>query len=66
MDRASNRIFYVDHNTRTTSWERPPPPSPVSPPSPLRLPMTPTATPASTPLALSNDNLRMLGMYVGA
>ncbi len=23
VDRANNRVFYVDHNTKTTSWERP-------------------------------------------
>ena len=25
VDRTNNRIFYVDHNTKSTSWERPPP-----------------------------------------
>jgi len=37
IDRNTNRIFYVDHNTKTTSWDRP------------RTPVTPLATP-STPL----------------
>eukprot|EP00798_Chlamydomonas_sp_ICE-L_P004469 gene4469-14627_t len=35
VDKATQRIFYVDHNTKTTSWERPtlpePPPSPAPP-----------------------------------
>jgi hypothetical protein len=27
VDKSSNRVFYVDHNSRTTTWERPPVPS---------------------------------------
>ncbi|GFR51195.1 hypothetical protein Agub_g13542 [Astrephomene gubernaculifera] len=27
IDKTTNRIFYVDHNTRSTTWERPPVPS---------------------------------------
>ncbi len=27
MDKNTNRIFYVDHNTRSTQWERPPVPA---------------------------------------
>ncbi|GLC42427.1 hypothetical protein PLESTB_001097500 [Pleodorina starrii] len=27
IDKTTNRIFYVDHNTRSTTWDRPPVPS---------------------------------------
>eukprot|EP00198_Chlamydomonas_reinhardtii_P010960 XP_001700297.1 predicted protein [Chlamydomonas reinhardtii] len=27
IDKTSNRIFYVDHNSRSTTWERPPVPA---------------------------------------
>ncbi|GAX77587.1 hypothetical protein CEUSTIGMA_g5031.t1 [Chlamydomonas eustigma] len=45
IDRTNNRIFYVDHNNKTTSWERPPP-------SPSQL----ILTPHSQVMSLGNSN----------
>jgi len=49
MDRTNHRIFYVDHNTKTTSWERPPPSPQLTPPSQIILPAAGATRP--TPVA---------------
>lgn len=56
IDRTSNRIFYVDHNAKTTSWERPPstPPSQVTIPAPpvsLATTLTNQLNPATTKIS---------------
>lgn len=55
IDKSTQRIFYVDHNTKTTTWERPPSPAPPPPPPPPPPPQAApnswgsSATPMSTP-----------------
>jgi len=46
VDRSSGRVFYVDHNTKSTTWERPTAPAGAAPPSP-----EPAPSPVGPPLA---------------
>ena len=42
-DAASGRTFFIDHNTRATTWDRPPTPTPKPCPSPPPGPPSPAA-----------------------
>lgn len=48
IDRNTNRVFYVDHNNKTTSWERPRMPQPAgADQSPMRGAVARSSTPTS-------------------
>jgi hypothetical protein len=55
---AKGRVFYVDHNTRTTTWNRPPPPvsSTNGPLNGIPLAAT-TAAPTSTRPSMTNGQI---------
>ena len=49
---SNGRVYYVDHNTRSTSWQRPAPP----PETPSELPPPPTSRVQSHPPQLSGSS----------
>lgn len=56
VDPTSNRTYYVDHNSRTTSWQRPVAPPVARPPAfPVDAPRPMSMAPATSPGAANNN-----------